>query len=103
MVILVIFFLMIRRPPRSTLFPYTTLFRSSVHVMSRDRCVISHVNSTCSATYSVHDRTKLPTIAGSVPHPYNRPPGCPFHPRCPDFMPGICDRSEPSPRVVGEG
>src|SRR5690348_17454125 len=24
------FFLMIRRPPRSTLFPYTTLFRSSV-------------------------------------------------------------------------
>src|SRR3712207_9076227 len=25
------FFLMIRRPPRSTLFPYTTLFRSSVH------------------------------------------------------------------------
>src|SRR3712207_8482389 len=25
------FFLMIRRPPRSTLFPYTTLFRSSIH------------------------------------------------------------------------
>src|SRR2546421_13068114 len=27
------FFLMIRRPPRSTLFPYTTLFRSA-HVVS---------------------------------------------------------------------
>src|SRR3712207_9573692 len=26
----VVFFLMIRRPPRSTLFPYTTLFRSPV-------------------------------------------------------------------------
>src|SRR3712207_8346143 len=26
---MVVFFLMIRRPPRSTLFPYTTLFRSS--------------------------------------------------------------------------
>src|SRR2546427_3528542 len=25
----VVFFLMIRRPPRSTLFPYTTLFRSN--------------------------------------------------------------------------
>src|SRR3712207_8359514 len=25
------FFLMIRRPPRSTLFPYTTLFRSLAH------------------------------------------------------------------------
>src|SRR3712207_7904005 len=28
----VFFFLMIRRPPRSTLFPYTTLFRSSLPV-----------------------------------------------------------------------
>src|SRR3712207_6880765 len=28
----VFFFLMIRRPPRSTLFPYTTLFRSPVAV-----------------------------------------------------------------------
>src|SRR5258707_14097823 len=27
--LLLFFFLMIRRPPRSTLFPYTTLFRSS--------------------------------------------------------------------------
>src|SRR2546429_9325183 len=26
------FFLMIRRPPRSTLFPYTTLFRSPEHL-----------------------------------------------------------------------
>src|ERR1039457_7566517 len=30
------FFLMIRRPPRSTLFPYTTLFRSALH-----RCPLS--------------------------------------------------------------
>src|SRR3712207_6863450 len=28
----VYFFLMIRRPPRSTLFPYTTLFRSQLHL-----------------------------------------------------------------------
>src|SRR2546429_7590337 len=28
------FFLMIRRPPRSTLFPYTTLFRSRLRVSS---------------------------------------------------------------------
>src|SRR3712207_7170400 len=28
------FFLMIRRPPRSTLFPYTTLFRSSESVQT---------------------------------------------------------------------
>src|SRR2546422_11701162 len=30
MLFLLFFFLMIRRPPRSTLFPYTTLFRSDV-------------------------------------------------------------------------
>src|SRR2546422_5848931 len=30
---LVFFFLMIRRPPRSTLFPYTTLFRSLVSIV----------------------------------------------------------------------
>ena len=29
------FFLMLRRPPRSTLFPYTTLFRSSAGRMAR--------------------------------------------------------------------
>src|SRR6266581_7733103 len=28
------FFLMIRRPPRSTLFPYTTLFQSAAHSCS---------------------------------------------------------------------
>src|ERR1051326_9266683 len=33
----VFFFLMIRRPPRSTLFPYTTLFRSPAG-KERDQC-----------------------------------------------------------------
>src|SRR2546422_3557112 len=39
--VLPFFFLMIRRPPRSTLFPYTTLFRSTVEPLSvgrRGRC-----------------------------------------------------------------
>ena len=40
-------------------------------------------------------RRKLPTISGSIPHPYNRPAGCPFHTRCPDFMPGLCNVYEP--------
>src|SRR2546430_15732149 len=33
---IVFFFLMIRRPPRSTLFPYTTLFRSSALAPAND-------------------------------------------------------------------
>jgi peptide/nickel transport system ATP-binding protein len=48
-------------------------------------------------------RTKLPTIEGSIPHPYNRPAGCPFHPRCPEAMPGRCDRVEPATRDVAPG
>src|SRR2546426_4441211 len=34
---LLFFFLMIRRPPRSTLFPYTTLFRSLHHLLALGR------------------------------------------------------------------
>src|SRR2546430_9375737 len=34
---IIIFFLMIRRPPRSTLFPYTTLFRSRSRSRGRRR------------------------------------------------------------------
>ena len=48
-------------------------------------------------------RSRLPVIEGSIPHPYNRPPGCPFHPRCPDFMPGRCDQIEPPSIEVGDG
>src|SRR5690554_7165689 len=33
----IFFFLMIRRPPRSTLFPYTTLFRSSLDTKPRNK------------------------------------------------------------------
>src|SRR5258707_5506138 len=36
---IVIFFLMIRRPPRSTLFPYTTLFRSVAQI---DRSIAAY-------------------------------------------------------------
>jgi oligopeptide/dipeptide ABC transporter ATP-binding protein len=45
-------------------------------------------------------RVALPTIVGSIPHPHNRPPGCPFHPRCVEAMAGICDQSEPEIKAV---
>jgi oligopeptide/dipeptide ABC transporter ATP-binding protein len=44
----------------------------------------------------------LPTIVGSIPHPFNRPAGCPFYPRCADYMPGTCDRGLPALLPVGE-
>src|SRR3712207_8087733 len=43
----VFFFLMIRRPPRSTLFPYTTLFRSQPqpHLPRQDGNLSRHVGA----------------------------------------------------------
>src|SRR5258708_26754053 len=38
------FFLMIRRPPRSTLFPYTTLFRSLLHLLHKILFLLSNWN-----------------------------------------------------------
>lgn len=46
-------------------------------------------------------RSKLATLSGSIPHPYARPPGCPFHPRCTDFMTGRCERTLPDAITVG--
>ncbi len=45
-------------------------------------------------------RTLLPTIEGSIPHPFNRPTGCPFYPRCKAFMPGVCNRHAPTLQPV---
>ncbi|HEY2992512.1 MAG TPA: ABC transporter ATP-binding protein [Methylomirabilota bacterium] len=47
-------------------------------------------------------RERLTPIAGAVPHPYNRPTGCPFHPRCAEFMAGRCDREAPVLKPVGD-
>src|SRR3712207_7347744 len=52
-----IFFLMIRRPPRSTLFPYTTLFRSV-------REILRHAGVT--ALFVTHDQEEALSLADRV-------------------------------------
>jgi len=46
---------------------------------------------------SIYSRSveRLPSIRGTIPHPFNRPSGCTFRPRCPNFMEGVCDRHVP--------
>jgi oligopeptide/dipeptide ABC transporter ATP-binding protein len=39
---------------------------------------------------------RLASIEGMIPDPFNLPSGCLFHPRCPSFMPGKCDKIEPT-------
>ena len=48
-------------------------------------------------------RERLRPVKGMVPSPFNRPTGCPFQPRCPDAMPGLCDVVEPPLLSLGSG
>jgi peptide/nickel transport system ATP-binding protein len=45
----------------------------------------------------------LEVIEGSVPDPHTRVSGCPFHPRCPDAIPGRCDSVLPGVSTAGPG
>src|SRR5258708_10204086 len=56
------FFLMIRRPPRSTLFPYTTLFRSSSERISRQS---SSVRDASWIACAIEDQTNPNSISRS--------------------------------------
>src|SRR3712207_9596979 len=56
-----VFFLMIRRPPRSTLFPYTTLFRSEQEEEESYEC-------RSPAPYSPRVGPPLPHVGLSYPH-----------------------------------
>ncbi|MEV0291357.1 ABC transporter ATP-binding protein [Kribbella sp. NPDC050820] len=40
-------------------------------------------------------RRRLSAIRGMVPHPQNRPTGCPFHTRCEHAIDGLCDTAAP--------
>ena len=44
---------------------------------------------------------RLEVIQGSVPGQFTKVPGCAFHPRCPDMIPGLCDVQ--SPRLLATG
>ena len=72
----------VERAPVDDLFfnpkhPYTTALLESIpHIGSRSK-------------------DRLASIRGMVPDPYSTVPGCPFHPRCDSFMPGICDQAMP--------
>ncbi|MCC7368302.1 MAG: ABC transporter ATP-binding protein [Chloroflexi bacterium] len=46
---------------------------------------------------------ELEPIEGMVPSPYNRPTGCPFHPRCGAFMAGVCDTTRPVLTTFDDG
>ena len=48
-------------------------------------------------TVMARPRTRLPIITGSIPHPFNRPSGCAYNPRCAERIGPVCGASEPPP------
>lgn len=48
-------------------------------------------------------RARLQAISGMVPSPFAIPPGCSFHPRCPQFLSGVCNVAEPPVIDLGGG
>jgi oligopeptide/dipeptide ABC transporter ATP-binding protein len=44
-----------------------------------------------------------PVIPGEPPSALRVPSGCPFHPRCPEAMPGTCDAAFPAVTRFGDG
>src|SRR3712207_3200886 len=55
----VLFFLMIRRPPRSTLFPYTTLFRSETFRKKLEAVNIKFLNERDEVSESVTNKLSI--------------------------------------------
>lgn len=76
--------------------PVDDIFHASQHPYTRS--LLQSIPSILAAP-----RTVLSTIRGAIPHPYNRPSGCAFYPRCPDYMPNICNKAEPELLDRGDG
>ena len=79
----------VEEAPRDVLFaapahPYTRALLASVPVRDPSR------------------RTEHPALSGDLPSPIAPPPGCPFHPRCPQVM-DVCRRIAPGWHPVAEG
>ena len=54
-------------------------------------------------TNRAFEQQRAPQIVqGEVPSPLNPPPGCPFHPRCPQAM-AVCREQVPAGRASGDG
>jgi len=48
-------------------------------------------------------RVRLESIKGTVPDPFMALRGCPFHPRCPEAMSGVCNVDKPPLVEVEKG
>jgi oligopeptide/dipeptide ABC transporter ATP-binding protein len=54
-------------------------------------------------TFDAEAREKRVYLTGELPSPVNPPSGCRFHPRCPIYIDGLCDKVVPKTLEIGDG
>jgi peptide/nickel transport system ATP-binding protein len=69
--------------------PVDEIFHEPLHPYTK--ALLRSIPSLSSET-----RTPLPVIEGALPHPFNRPLGCPYHPRCDSMLPHQCATDVPA-------
>jgi len=80
--------------------PVEDLFREPLHPYARG--LMRSLPAAAAEEARERGDRRLRVLAGTVPDPQHPPPGCRFHPRCPDrFEP--CDRQEPADTPMGPG
>src|SRR3712207_6299657 len=102
------FFLMIRRPPRSTLFPYTTLFRSQIIERGTKEEIFYNPKHpyTWALLQSVprletKNKDTLYSLGGTPPDLVKPPVGCPFADRC-EYCMDICKEMMPEVSKISD-
>ncbi|HEU5316675.1 MAG TPA: ABC transporter ATP-binding protein [Chloroflexota bacterium] len=77
--------------------PVEALFEAPLHPYTR--ALLQSI-----PRFGSRQKSRLHVIAGSVPGSYTQVPGCPFHPRCPRAIRGVCNVRVPAllPAAGGE-
>lgn len=70
-----------------------TIFLNPLHPYTRG--LMQSIPQLDDAVTRREQRKRLYVISGMVPDPYSTLKGCPFHPRCPEVIPELCDQVEP--------
>jgi oligopeptide/dipeptide ABC transporter ATP-binding protein len=79
----------------------TSIFRHPLHPYTQ--ALLRSIPQLDDVMARAGKKKRLETIKGMVPDPYSVLPGCSFHPRCPQYMEGVCNKVTPEVIEVEPG
>ncbi len=79
----------------------TSLFRNPLHPYTQ--ALLRSIPQLDDVMARAGKKKRLETIRGMIPDPYSVLPGCTFHPRCPQYMEGVCNKAIPEVIEVEPG